>query len=69
MELADTGGMIHKLAIIIVALAIASVLYAFGSAITNGDYFGACDGVRGQECRVVHILGVVMHRDVPEEDP
>jgi hypothetical protein len=43
------------------------IVFAFGRAILNGDYFGECDHVVGKECDIVHVLGVVMHRDVERE--
>ena len=50
------------------ALVLVLVVFAFGRAIANGDYFGQCDHVVHMRCDVVHVLGVVMHRDVPEEE-
>lgn len=53
-------------AILATAIFLGIVAFAFGRAVLNGDYFGACDHAAGTECEIVHVLGVVMHRDVEE---
>jgi hypothetical protein len=59
----DRSGFLRAGVVGLVLVAVV-VVFAFGRAIINGDYFGECDHVVHQECRVVHVLGVVMHRDV-----
>jgi hypothetical protein len=56
---------VQKLGLLILAIAIVAIPYSFGSAIIQGGYFGGCDHAAGEECRIVHVLGIVMHRDTP----
>jgi hypothetical protein len=48
---------------IVLALAIVVVIYPFVHAITQGSYFGECDHAQGSECRIIHVFGIVMHKD------
>lgn len=51
---------------IAIAVVAACIAFAFGRAIANGAYFGECDHAEGQQCYIVRVLGVVMHKDKPK---
>jgi hypothetical protein len=62
----DDRSRLLRAGIVGLAVVIVLVVFAFGRAILNGDYFGECDHVVHQQCTVIHVLGIVMHRDVAE---
>jgi hypothetical protein len=65
---AGGGRPINKAVAVVIAVAIAIVFLGFVRAIANGDYFGPCDGAKGERCLIVHVFGVVMHRDESEPE-
>src|SRR5271165_4483677 len=52
--------------VVVLSVGVPIAAFAFGRAVINGDYFGECDHVAQQQCLVIHVLGVVMHRDASE---